>query len=58
MDEPKYAVYKGDTFLVMGTADQCALQLGISPKTIRWYSRPAAHRRAKEHPDRRMAIRL
>jgi hypothetical protein len=34
----EYAVYKGDTFLCVGTAEECADFLGILPRTVRYYS--------------------
>ena len=60
----RYAVYIGDTFLVMGTAEQCAKQLGVKqlgvkPDTVRWWSSPVAMRRAEAaKKPRRVAIRL
>ena len=55
----RYAVYIGDTFLVMGTAEQCVRQLGVKPDTVRWWASPVAQRRAEaaKRP-RRVAIRL
>jgi len=43
----EYAIYKGDDLLVIGTARECAKQLGVHEETIRWLSTPAARRRAK-----------
>ena len=55
----RYAVYIGDTFLVMGPAEQCAKQLGVKPDTVRWWSSPVAMRRAEAaKKPRRVAIRL
>lgn len=42
----EYAMYKGDTFLVLGTAKECADYLGVSENTIRWYSNPSAKKRS------------
>lgn len=43
-----YAVYRGDELLVLGTLRECAERLGVSEKTVRWLSYPAAHRRAEK----------
>lgn len=40
-----YAVYKGETPLCIGTAKECAEQLGVLPETIKYYARPAYQRR-------------
>jgi hypothetical protein len=34
----EYAVYKGDEFLCVGTAEECAKYLGVLPRTVRYYS--------------------
>jgi hypothetical protein len=34
----EYAIYKGDEFLCVGTAEECAKYLGILPRTVRYYS--------------------
>ena len=44
-----YAVYKGDTFITMGTAKEIAEKLGIKTKTIYWYMSNAGKRRIKEN---------
>ena len=43
-----YAVYKGDKFIDVGTADELAERLGyFSAKHIAWYSTPSAKARKK-----------
>lgn len=34
----EYAVYKGEELLAIGTAKECGEELGLSPKTIRYYA--------------------
>lgn len=35
--KPKdYAIYRGDEFITLGSAEFCAKQLGVKPETIRW----------------------
>jgi hypothetical protein len=41
----RYALYKGEDFLGIGTAEQLAERLGVTIKTIRWYASPACKRR-------------
>ena len=45
----RYAVYKGDTFLFEGTIKECAEHFNVKRSTIRWWSYPANHRRAKKN---------
>jgi hypothetical protein len=55
----EYAVYKGDDLLAIGTAKECAEELGVRAETIRFYSTPCHKRRiAKGKGGRRFAIRL
>jgi hypothetical protein len=44
----EYACYKGDVFVCMGTAKECADYLGIKEKTFRWYLNPAYHKRLEK----------
>lgn len=41
----EYAIYKGDEFITIGTAKECAKELGVKSETIRWLSTPAAKKR-------------
>ncbi|ADC52171.1 MULTISPECIES: hypothetical protein [Alkalihalophilus] len=57
----EYAVYKGDEFLVLGTAEECAKQLNVSADYIKWLTMPTAKRRVEKskNPEKCMvAIRL
>lgn len=61
MQKAEYAVYQGDELLVLGTADECAKLLDISPERVRIMSYKS-HRQYVEnskHPERmRIAIRV
>ena len=45
----EYAVYRGDELICVGTAKECAEELGVKVNTIYWMSNPAYHKRAKEN---------
>lgn len=42
-----YALYKGDEFLCMGTIGEIANKMGVSKKTIRFYSSPVYQKRGR-----------
>lgn len=44
----EYAVYKGDTLLVIGTADECAKELNVKPETIYYYTTEAYARKLEK----------
>lgn len=58
MSAPKYALYRGDTLLGIGTASQLARRHGCKRETILWYAYPACRRRAKGSPNRIYATRI
>lgn len=41
----EYAVYKGDTFICMGTAEECAEEMGILVKSFKFYLTPSYQNR-------------
>lgn len=41
----EYAVYKGDEFVTISTADECAKELGVKLETIKWLCTPTAKKR-------------
>lgn len=43
-----YAIYKGDTFLFLGTAIECAEHLGVTVETIYFYTSPTYKRRLEK----------
>ncbi len=43
-----YGVYRGDEFLTVGTAKECADFLGVKEKTIRFMTTPSYAKRRKD----------
>ncbi len=43
------AAYKGDTFLCVGTVEEVAECLGKTLNTVKFYCKPAHHKRASEN---------
>lgn len=43
----RYAVWKGDQCIGVGTAKELAEKFGVKPKTVRFWASPAAKRRDK-----------
>lgn len=57
----EYAIYKGDDFIMIGTADECAERLGIKADSVKWLSTGVAWRRfnnAKDSTKRMIALNL
>ena len=59
----EYALYKGDTFLCMGTIKEIAKQQGVKEKTVYWWHSPAAQKTAKKNKykktsDRKILIEI
>jgi hypothetical protein len=44
----EYAVYKGDSFLCMGTVNECAEHMGVLPETVRFYTTPTYQKRVNQ----------
>lgn len=44
----EYALYKGDKFLDIGTAEELADKFNVKPATIKWYSMPTNLRRIEK----------
>lgn len=42
-----YAVYKGDEFITLGTAEECAKELGVQVEYIQWMTSPTCRKRNK-----------
>lgn len=57
MREEVFALYKGDCFIAIGTAEELARLQGVTAETIRYYSTPA-HRRCAENTNRFLAVRI
>lgn len=47
MSVPCYALYKGDSFLDMGSKSYLARLIGVKIKTIEYYMSPAHRRKTK-----------
>lgn len=47
--ESLWAVYRGDTFIFMGTLKECSKYLGVSEQTVRFYSYSSYLKRAKKN---------
>lgn len=52
-----YAIYKGDKFIDLGTVNQLAKKLNVSPKTIRFMSSKSMKARDKYY-NRLLAYRI
>ena len=56
--EKIYALYKGDNFLGTGTAQELANLIGVTRRTIQWYSYPTYQKRSKNPKNRLIAIKI
>ncbi|KAA0944178.1 hypothetical protein FQ087_18820 [Sporosarcina sp. ANT_H38] len=54
----EYAVYKGDKFLCVGTAKECADHLKVTVKTIRFRTTPTYKKRIAARKNSRNAISI
>ena len=52
----EFTIYKGDTFLFIGTADYCAKIMGIKPASIKFMATPAAKKRFENRKDKSKAL--
>ncbi|MCM3130975.1 MULTISPECIES: hypothetical protein [unclassified Paenibacillus] len=58
---PEYAVYKGENLLVVGTAKECAEEMGVTERYIYWLTMPSVRKRiaSRKKPDKATtAVRL
>ena len=46
---PDYALYKGDTFIMIGTIKEIAWYLGVSERTVHFYASPTYMKRNKDN---------
>lgn len=51
----EYAVYKNDEIIAMGTAEECAEELGVSAAYIKWMTSPSGKKRLAEKLNPEMA---
>lgn len=52
----EYCVYKGDTFITAGTAEEVAEHMGWLVKTVKWYTMPTYQRRIAKRKNARNYI--
>lgn len=52
----EYAIYKGDTFLFIGTAEECAERMGVKPDFVKWLTTPTGKRRFEQRKDKSKAL--
>ena len=53
-----YAYYKGDTFINMGTVPELAKYLGVSTRTIKFYTTKTYRKRRKEDGNNIVVIKV
>lgn len=59
MERINYAIYKGDKFLFVGTAEECGEYLGIKAKSVQFRTTPAYKKRIKEvYENRQIVIKV
>jgi hypothetical protein len=56
--EKEYALYKGDTFVDLGTRKYLAELLGVTEKTIYFYTTPTYKKRGRENDNRYVVIKI
>ncbi|EEL33110.1 hypothetical protein bcere0019_37090 [Bacillus cereus Rock3-28] len=56
MNVKEYVVYKGESFICIGTAKECADYMGVLPATVRFYTRPAYQMRIENRKNARNYI--
>lgn len=49
-------MYKGESFVCIGTIKECAQHMGVLPSTVRFYTRPAYQRRIANRKNARNYI--
>ena len=52
----EYAIYQGDTFLFIGTAEECAERLDVKPSSIKWLTTPTGKQRFEARKDKSKAM--
>lgn len=50
-----YAIYKGDEFLYMGTAEECAKKFNVKRKTVYYWNTKAYKKRIANRPKAKVA---
>lgn len=52
----EYAIYKGDSFQFIGTAEECASRLDVKPSFIKWLTTPTGKKRFESRKDTSKAL--
>ena len=47
----EYALYKGDTFIDLGTIKELAKKLGVNERTVQYYVTPSHLKRCQKHDE-------
>lgn len=50
--QAEFSMYRGDTLVHIGTAKECAAQLGIKLSSFQWYTTPTGKRRIENRKNR------
>lgn len=58
IDIVEYAVYQGENFLFIGTAQECANKLNIKVDSVRWMATPTGRRRFESRKNKERAKRI
>lgn len=58
MKSKTFGVYKGDKFITVGTADECAEVLNVKPDSVKFYASPTYKKRNKEDGNSLVVFRL
>lgn len=56
--EADYALYKGDTFIDLGTKRHLARRIGVAPATIHYMTTPAYRRKMGDYSNAYICIRI
>lgn len=54
----EYALYKGETLLSIGTAQEIAKEMNVKEETVLFYNKPAYKKRVNEKGNVRMLVPL
>lgn len=54
----EYALYKGETILALGTANEIAKKMGIKKETVWYYGTPRYKRKLKERGSLNKNVRM
>ena len=54
----EYALYKGDEFIDLGTIEELAERMGVTPNTIKYYQTPIYKKRGKDDSNSKVLIKI